>query len=109
MPGNKIKQGKTTRESLAYEAKYSLGLDIKLDDLEFVHIMYRKCNEPEFFACFFKIRQLSGIPKNLEPERYDDMQWFSIAKLPENIVPAHKQAIQITQKGIFYSEHGWDI
>lgn len=107
LPGGKIERGETAREALIREAKNSLALTINSDELQFVHIMYRKCNEPEFFACVFQMHIKEEVPYNKEPERHDDIQWFSIDRLPDNIVPAHRHAIALIQKHIFYSEHGW--
>lgn len=42
-----------------------------------------------------------------EPDRHDDMRWFAVDTLPENMVPAHRHAIEQIQKNSFYSEHGW--
>ncbi len=107
LPGGEIKRGETARETLIREAQNGLGIAIVLENLEFVHIMYRKCNEPEFFACVFQVNEWQGIPVNLELERHDDMQWFSFDNLPETMVPAHRHALEMIQKHIVYSEHGW--
>ncbi len=107
LPGGQIEVGQTARDTLVREAKNSLGLIINHDDLEFIHVMYRKCNEPEFFACVFTVSQWNGNLCNNEPDRHDDMQWFSLDKLPENMVPAHRHALEMIQQNIIYSEHGW--
>jgi len=107
LPGGKIELGETARNAVIREAKNSLVLDIKLDDIEFKHIMYRKCNEPEFFACIFKVKY-SSEPVNCEPLRHDKMDWFDMDNLPEeNIVSAHKYAIEQIKSNSVYSEHGF--
>jgi ADP-ribose pyrophosphatase YjhB (NUDIX family) len=107
LPGGEIKRGETARETLISEAQNGLGISIVPENLEFVHIMYRKCNEPEFFACVFQANAWQGTAINLELERHDDMQWFSLDNLPEFMVPAHRHALEMIQKNILYSEHGW--
>lgn len=107
LPGGEIKRGETARETLIREAYNGLGITIDLENLAFVHVMYRKCNEPEFFACVFQARAWQGTPVNLEPNRHDDLQWFSLDNLPENMVVAHRHALEMIQKQIVYSEHGW--
>lgn len=107
LPGGQIDRGETARQTMVREAKNNLDLDIQLSDMMFRHIMYRKCNEPEFFACFFQIDQWDDAICNANSDRYDDVRWFSINRLPENIVLAHKEAIMFIQQGIMYSEHGW--
>ncbi len=40
----------------------------------------------------------------MEPEKCDDLSWFNINHLPENIVPYIKQAIDSFLNNIIYSE-----
>jgi hypothetical protein len=74
-----------------------------------VHALHRKATETEFVALCFKV-DISKMDKpcNKEPNKHDDMQFFNIYELPENIIPAHKQVIECINEDIFYSEHGWD-
>jgi hypothetical protein len=50
----------------------------------------------------------SGEPKNMEPEKCDDMLWVPIKDLPTNMVESVRNGIENYQKGIFFSEFGWD-
>jgi hypothetical protein len=58
-------------------------------------------------ALIFKADITGMHPQNNEIAKHDDMRWFKIDQLPENIIPAHKQAIECIVRGISYSEHGW--
>jgi 8-oxo-dGTP diphosphatase len=107
LPGGKIEYGETARETVIREARDSLGIDITLDDIAFKHIMYRKCNEPEFFACVFQVNSPNHQPINNQPDRHDIMEWFDMQRLPEKMVPAHRYAIEQIVAGQVYSEHGW--
>lgn len=107
LPGGEIKLGESATQAGIREALICLGIHIKPEDLHFVHLMSRKCNNPEFFACVFQPTAYEGTLFNNQPERHDDLQWFALDKLPENIVAAHKQAIEMIKNGNLYSEHGW--
>jgi len=107
LPGGAITLGETARQAAMREGTNSLGIILSIDDLECVHVMHRKCNDPEFFACIFRPRSWQGVLNNLEPERHDDLRWFNLDKLPDNMVPAHRHALEQIKHGIFYSEHGW--
>lgn len=107
LPDTLIKFSETARTAIVRKSKKSLNIAMQPDDLEFVRVMYRKCNEPEFFACVFRSKNYEGIPHNQDQERYDDMCWFSVDKLPENMVPAHRHAIEQIEHSAKYSEHGW--
>lgn len=107
LPGGQISIGQTARQALQEHVHSTIGIAIALDDIECAHIMYRKCNDPEFFACVFTTNIWSGTVYNKDLEKHDDLQWFALDKLPTNMVPAHRHAIQQIEKRILYSEHGW--
>jgi ADP-ribose pyrophosphatase YjhB (NUDIX family) len=64
LPRGKIEPGETARKALVREAKNSLNIHINLEDLICLHVMYRKCNEPELFVCVFQSRRWGGTPIN---------------------------------------------
>lgn len=107
LPGGTIEYGESARQALVREIKNSLGMDVTADEFTFAHVMHRKCNEPEFFACVFTLVIESRTPCNAEPERHDDMRWYAADALPGNMVPAHRHAIEQIRNGNHYSEHGW--
>jgi ADP-ribose pyrophosphatase YjhB (NUDIX family) len=96
----------TFREAMIREAKEEADIDIKPEYLEVVHVMHRK-SEDERIDFFFVAKKWEGEPKNMEPQRCDDLRWFELNNLPKNIIPYVKQAICCFLDGVFYSEHGW--
>jgi diadenosine tetraphosphate (Ap4A) HIT family hydrolase/ADP-ribose pyrophosphatase YjhB (NUDIX family) len=107
LPGSEIELNETSSTTIIKEAQNSIGIDLKQADLKFMHVMHRKCNEAEFFACIFKPESWQGNPTIKAPEKYDDLKWFPLDKLPSNIVSAHLHAIEQIQQNQTYSEHGW--
>ncbi len=108
LPGGEIKRGETARATVVRETLDLLNMVIKPQNLEFLHVMYRKCNDPEFFTVVFNAREWLTLEVYVyNDQRYDDLRWFPLDQLPDNIVPAHRHAIEQIQKNIPYSEHGW--
>lgn len=69
--------------------------------------MHRKGNDGIRLDFFFKLKNLSFLPKNFEPEKCQELKWFNIYKLPRNMVAYIKEATKLINKGIIYSNFGW--
>ena len=75
--------------------------------------MYRKHTLPDGYIfyqqdLFFHVSKFSGIIKNLELHKADDVRFFNLSNLPTKLVPHVIQAIDCTLKGQPYSEFGFD-
>lgn len=101
------KPNETVLQAMIREAKEESGIGINYHDLELAHIINRKSGDDARVDFFFKAKKWKGEIKNMEPKKCDDLRWFPINKLPDNIVPYVKQGINSIQNRIFYSEHGW--
>lgn len=95
-------------QALIREIKEEAGIDLHPSSIKLVHVMHRKAQSDERVDFFFTAEKYAGIPKIMEPEKCDDLRWFPIDDLPKNTIDYIRQAIENYQKGIFYSEFGWD-
>lgn len=103
LPAGHADGNETGRAATAREALEEVGVKIELDDLEFAHTMHRLQND-ERVDYFFAAKNWQGKPKNMEPEKCDDVSWFPLNDLPPNTIPYIKQAIESWQNGVYYSE-----
>lgn len=92
--------------AICREAAEESGLIIDPKDVRFVHCTHRRQND-ERVDFFFTAEKWEGQPKNMEPEKCDDLSWFPLNDLPPNIIPYIREAIKNSQNGIYYSEFGW--
>lgn len=91
------------------EAREKLGVYIKPEDMEVVHVMHVK-GKKENINFFVKANKWGNEPKITEAEKYDNLNWFELDNLPKNTIPYIKHAIEFVKNGhTFYSEGGFDL
>ena len=56
---------------------------------------------------FFICKNWNGEVKNMEPHKCDNLDWFNINELPDNIIPYIRDAILNYTRNIIDSEEGW--
>ncbi len=106
-PSGKVELDESFVEASKREAKEEVNANIKIKDLKSVHIMFDKLKlvNDEWIHHFFLAENWSGEINNNEEDKCDDVQWFSLDKLPENILPFVKEAINnIFEKKSSYSD-----
>lgn len=107
LPSGHIDEGETATTAMLREAKEEVNAKIKLEDLHFFHVIHRKSKIDVYVDFYYVATKWQGEIKSLEPNKCDDLSWFKIDKLPKNIIPDVKHAIQSYGKNNHYSELGW--
>lgn len=104
-----VDPGESFTACIIREAFEEAGVRVDQKDLRCVHVMHRKSkhDSSERVDVFFAANKWQGNIENMEPEKCEDLSWFSIEQLPENMVPCVKYAIKQTMLGNHYSEYGW--
>jgi 8-oxo-dGTP pyrophosphatase MutT (NUDIX family) len=89
--------------TMVREAEEECGVHIAEKDLDMVHVLH--INTDKDYVCFFfSAKTWEGEPRIVEPDKSDDMQWFSLDALPENTLPFVKNVLEDYKKGISFSE-----
>ena len=97
----------TAKQSIIREAEEEAGIKLKPADLEVVHVMHRYRTDREYIDIYLKTNAWEGEPTNMEPEKCDELKWYALGNLPDNIIPEVKFALENMKKNIFYGEIGW--
>ncbi len=108
VPAGHVEAGELPIEGLVRETSEKLGITINPNDAHLAHTMYRTKHDEtgDRADLFFIVEKWSGEIKNIEPNKCDDIRWFPIKNLPENMMHHVREAIQNIEKGIIYSELG---
>lgn len=107
VPAGHIDGGETITQAIIREAKEEVGITLNKTDLEVVHVMHRLSADDERVDFFVIAAGWKGEPEIKEPDKCDQLGWFSSDKLPQNMVPYVQAALKAVQKGQFFSEYGW--
>lgn len=112
LPAGHGEDRETAREGIAREALEEIGITIALDDLQPALVQHRWCPDPgnphARVGFYFVPKKWSNEPKNMEPEKCDDLQFFPLDNLPSNTIDHIRAAIESYKKGETYAEFGWE-
>lgn len=103
LPAGHIESDEAPITAAIREAKEEAGVDLKPENLEFIHIMYRKSQDRTYADFYFLAKTYKGKPRIAEPEKCDADGWFSFNNLPD-IIPFLKSFITDYRKGKMFSE-----
>ena len=105
MPAGHLEKDETLRQAAIRELKEETGLSASEDDLEFVELIHRmSTNERVYLDVFFQVKRWKGEAAIMEPSKCDDLNWFPLEALPENVVPHQRQVMQDRTEHLSYRE-----
>ena len=102
MPSGRVDKGELPKEALIRELKEELGIDVKNEDLQFI---YSNFIRDKYSIFMFKVNNWQGEPKIMEPDKCDELTWFDLENLPENILGRGKEVLADVQTGVTYREY----
>lgn len=108
LPAGHLDGNESFAAGMVREAKEEAGIEIDQSDLKMVVTLNRIDTARESVDIFFTTDKYTGEIENKEPNRCSELKFFPINDLPEKTIPYVAQAIECYQKGIHYSELGFD-
>ena len=106
VPADHIEAKELPISALIREAKEEVGININPKDVRLIHTLYRTAHDEtgDRSDYFFIIEKWRGEPVIMEPEKCDDLKWFSVDQLPENTIHHERYVIESIKQGMNYSE-----
>src|SRR3989344_7178258 len=104
VPAGHIDQGERARTAMIREVKEETGLNIAEEALETIHVMHRMGDDQERIDFFMSAKEYIGEPRICESDKCDELSWYVLDKLPNNIVPYVRSALEHIKKNKIYSE-----
>ena len=94
-------------DSMIREAYEEAGIKIKKEDLIPATVLHRNSGDQEYVDFFFVSEKWLGSPTIKEANKCDDMSWFPLDNLPDNVLPHVLEAVKNYQKRVPFSESEW--
>ncbi len=85
IPGGAVEFGETIETAILRELSEELGINGEIISLLRVTNHIGKDNSFHWVSPAFLVRVTYGNPTNVEPDSHQDIAWFSIDSLPENV------------------------
>ena len=104
MVAGHVDKGETFTEAIIREVKEEAGITLQVEDLSVVHVMNRAIKNNERIDVFFITEKWTGNIENKEPNKCDDLSWFDLDDIPDNVIPCIKEAINYIKNKVIYSE-----
>jgi len=96
----------TVIDAACRETLEEVGIALEPANTRVVGVMHRKSSD-ERIDWFVTANQWQGELVNNEPDKCDQIGWYELDKLPENIIPYIRQAISNYHSGRWFDSFGW--
>lgn len=102
-----IEGNETIKQAMIREAMEEANVMLDDEKLRIVQVMHRKSETEERIDYFLFAEEWNGTLKNNEPHKCDDLRWFYLEHLPENMVEYVRYALISYLKKENFTEFGW--
>ena len=103
-----LDSGEDVNAAAIREAQEEAGIHVASADIEVVGVMHRKADDGRI-DFFVVAHAWFGEIVNREPHKCDDLSWFTLDQLPENVIPYVRRALENYRTGVWFDSFGWDI
>lgn len=91
-------------KALIRESNEESGIILNHEDLHLVHTLHKKKDEATRIVLYFRTTKWSGEIKSGEPEKFQQLSWYPVDKLPKGMSTTVRHVLKHYRRGSRYSE-----
>lgn len=113
LPGGRHDGGESLTHAVIREAREEVGIICQPEDIEFSSFIHFNNTDtdkdilPEILYATFKVNRFSGEVTNTEPHKCEELRFFPIDQLPNNMTDMSRRCIEQAFSNITYAEVDW--
>ena len=93
LPGGRVEFKELLEDAVVRELCEELGITVEVESLVCVVNHIVPVENAHWVAPTYRVRVVSGVPKNLEPEKTAAIEWFPMSNLPVNLSSSARSAL----------------
>lgn len=101
-----LESGESLKTAMAREIKEEINVDIKENNLNYVCVIRRGDND-NYFNFYLSCEDFRGEIKNNEPDKCEELKWFDLNALPDEMIPNDRKAIFNFTHNISFEEYNF--
>ena len=103
--GGKAQKGESIEQACKREIFEEVGLTVEVEDLEVINLFTTQSTpDVMFYQIGVVVKAFKGEPQNMEPNKCDEVKFFDLDNLPENLFLGTKGNIELYLKNKFYDK-----
>ena len=106
VPAGHLEGNEEVIAAMIREAREEAGIEIVPEDIRVVGVMHRNASD-ERIDFFLAAERWRGEIRICEPERCDELAWYPMTRLPENMVSYVRRALDNYCAGRWFDSFGW--
>lgn len=110
LPAGHVEKDESFIQAAQRELDEEVGLKVTHEQFHHavtLHEFKQNIEEVRISLCF-EISDWQGEAVNAEPDKHDEIRWFSLDELPEKLTSSTCEALAAIEAGKTYAEFGWD-
>lgn len=108
LPSGHLDGDESLAAALCREAREEVGIGIALPDAKFTTFFHSFFPEDgkEYIYVFFEVTRWEGEPAIMEPDKCDEVRWFALDELPDNLTPGTRDGLRAYRQKTVFAESG---